>query len=209
MNVPSSVLEFDRVNESRKQYDQRILECTQSIDYDLIVCAGWMHVFSKYFLDNVYGDIINLHPALPGQFPGKNAIEQAWSSYQKGETKSTGIMVHHVVEEVDAGSVIETREIPIHSTDTLDTLKNRVHYFEKLVLVSALLKLCTLSTKVLATDVVEKYPLIYTGKVRNVHDVGFNVLSMVHSNRQSAFDRHICTIPRKGSYFNCYKFLVV
>ena len=198
MGVPLSIIEFNRVTESRAQYDQRVLELIQTIDYDLIVCAGWMHVFSKHFLENIYGDVINLHPALPGQFPGVNAIEQAWSAYQKGDVTSTGIMVHHVVEEVDAGAVITTRDIQIYSSDTLDTLKNRVRYFEKYVMISALLKLCTQKT-VVTEEVVDKYPLIYTGKVRDVHDVGFNVLSMVHSNRQSAFDRHICAIPRKGT----------
>ena len=201
MGIPSSVLVFNKDTETREQYDQRLLEFTQAIDYDVIVCAGWMHILGQHFLKNVYGHVINLHPALPGQFTGKNAIEQAWSAYQRGEVQKTGIMVHHVVEKVDSGAVIEVKELPIYSVDTLDTLRNRVHHFEKNVLVSALLKLFSNNVaKTLAqVDSLKKYPLVYTGKVRDVHDVGFNVLAMVHSNRQSAFDRHICSIPRKGS----------
>lgn len=36
------------------------------------------------------------------------------------------------------------------------------------------------------------------GKVRNVYDIGNNLLSIECTNRQSAFDRFICNIPYKG-----------
>ena len=39
---------------------------------------------------------------------------------------------------------------------------------------------------------------IYKGKVRDCYDIGYNLLAMLHSDRQSAFDRHICDIPGKG-----------
>ena len=36
------------------------------------------------------------------------------------------------------------------------------------------------------------------GKVRDMYQINNNVLAMVQSNRQSAFDRHICDIQNKG-----------
>mgnify|MGYP000483526241 CR=1 FL=1 len=47
----------------------------------------------------------------------------------------------------------------------------------------------------------EPYPftLVKHGKVRDCYDVGYGVLAMVHTDNQSAFDRHICTIPQKGA----------
>ena len=36
------------------------------------------------------------------------------------------------------------------------------------------------------------------GKVRDVIQLNDNVMAMVQSDRQSAFDRHICDIPFKG-----------
>ncbi len=47
--------------------------------------------------------IINLHPALPGTFPGIHAIERA---FDDKNMSYSGIMVHTVVEEMDAGKVI-------------------------------------------------------------------------------------------------------
>ena len=36
------------------------------------------------------------------------------------------------------------------------------------------------------------------GKVTDMYQINNNVLAMVQSNRQSAFDRHICDIENKG-----------
>lgn len=42
----------------------------------------------------------------------------------------------------------------------------------------------------------------YSGKVRNVYDIGYNLLAMVATDKQSAFDRQICVIPNKGRVLN-------
>src|SRR5690606_27370334 len=44
--------------------------------------------------------------------------------------------------------------------------------------------------------------LLYSGKVREIVDIGYNVLAMVGSDRLSAFDRHITEIPGKGAMLN-------
>jgi len=193
-DIKTHVIIYDKDNGHRSEYDRILVDIVQSIDYDFIVLAGWMQILTPNFLKHVK-NVINLHPALPGQFPGAKSIKQAWSAYQKGLIKKTGIMVHNVVEKVDAGIVISKKDIPIFPNDTLDTLTNRVRYFEKFVLLDGILK----TVHTLNKQTPDKYPLIYTGKVRDVLNVGYNLLAMVHSNRQSAFDRHICTIPRKGT----------
>ena len=60
-----------KVQESRDQYDAALAEKLLQGDFkpDLVVLAGWMHVFGKHFLDPLDAagiKIINLHPALPG-----------------------------------------------------------------------------------------------------------------------------------------------
>ena len=47
-----------------------------------------------------------------------------------------------------------------------------------------------------------KYPQIYTGKVRNIYDVGNGYLLMEASNRISSFDRHLGEITSKGLLLN-------
>ena len=39
----------------------------------------------------------------------------------------------------------------------------------------------------------------YEGKVRVCHDLGFNIMALAHTNKQSGFDRYICDIPLKSN----------
>jgi formyltetrahydrofolate-dependent phosphoribosylglycinamide formyltransferase/phosphoribosylaminoimidazole-succinocarboxamide synthase len=174
------------------EYDMKLVNFVNSIDHDLLILAGFMHILSSTFIDNIKTPIINLHPALPNKFPGKNAITQAFNAYKKGIIDKTVVMIHRVVKEVDAGEVIEFEEVPIYDYDTLETLTRRIQYFEKYVLIKSIQKL-TKSNKLNDSS------LIYSGKVRNVYDIGHNLLLFEHTNRQSAFDRYICNIPNKGN----------
>lgn len=101
-----------------------------------------MHILSSKFLDKFKCPIINLHPALPNEFDGIHSIERAFEAYKRGEIKRTGIMVHHVIPQVDRGSLILKKEIPIEETDTLEALEERIHQQEhKLILKAVLLLL--------------------------------------------------------------------
>jgi len=105
---------------SRRDYDADLATMLQEYGPDWVVLAGWMHILSSTFLDHFPDRVVNLHPALPGQFPGAHAIEDAFAAYQRGEIEASGIMVHLVPDEqVDAGPVLATQQIPIYLDDTL------------------------------------------------------------------------------------------
>jgi folate-dependent phosphoribosylglycinamide formyltransferase PurN len=91
-------------------------------------------------LDKFPGRVINLHPALPGEFDGIRAIERAYEAAKTQELKRTGVMVHQVVPEVDRGAPILTEEVPIHADDTLEMLETRIHQVEHRLLVEAIAK---------------------------------------------------------------------
>ena len=48
------------------------------------------------------------------------------NDFQEGKITSTGVMVHIVVEEVDAGEIIDLVEVPILKSDRYDMLEERV-----------------------------------------------------------------------------------
>ena len=124
--------------EARHRYDADLADAVAACRPDLVVLAGWMHLLSMAFLDRFPGRVVNLHPALPGMFPGAHAISDTWSAYQAGEIRSAGVMVHYVVDEgVDDGPVIATEEVPIREGDTIDTLEERIHRVEHGLLVDA------------------------------------------------------------------------
>jgi formyltetrahydrofolate-dependent phosphoribosylglycinamide formyltransferase len=125
--------------EDRRAYDADTAALLAGFAPDWIVLAGWMHIFSNAFLDHFSGRVVNLHPALPGQFPGAHAIEDALAAFRRGEINETGIMVHLVPDErVDEGPVLATRSIPIHADDTLESLATRIHAAEHALLVETL-----------------------------------------------------------------------
>jgi len=125
---------------TRASYDADVAEHVSVAQPDLIVLAGWMHVFSPSFLDNAPSKVINLHPALPGKFPGARAIERALAAAIRGEIAETGVMVHEVIPEVDAGPVLGTAAVPILPTDDLAALATRMHAAEHELLVEVVRK---------------------------------------------------------------------
>jgi phosphoribosylglycinamide formyltransferase-1 len=129
--------------QDRRAYDAELAELAASFQPDWIVLAGWMRVLSAAFLDRFPQRVINLHPALPGAFPGTHATERAFEAYQRGEIDRTGVMVHLVPDEgVDTGPVLAQAAVLIQPTDTLESLEARIHQTEHRLLIETLQAYC-------------------------------------------------------------------
>lgn len=167
--LPKGEKDEAKVSEARFRYDaalaQRILAAPQDQRPELIVLAGWMHVFSAGFLQPIQQagiKVINLHPALPGtyedrgsichgtcvvclltvavgEFEGAGAIERAYEQFKAGKLTRTGIMAHYVILEVDRGEPIVTQEIPWEGEE-LDAFTDKVHSYEHKLIVNATAK---------------------------------------------------------------------
>ncbi|KAJ8099832.1 formyl transferase [Lipomyces tetrasporus] len=127
-----------RRREARKKFNVDLAEKVLNFDPDLIVCAGWMLILSPSFLHPISEKgipIINLHPALPGQFDGINAIERAWQAGQRGEITKGGVMIHRVIKEVDRGEPLVVKELELKKEETIDEYEERVHTAEHIAIV--------------------------------------------------------------------------
>ncbi|MFN3334078.1 MAG: phosphoribosylglycinamide formyltransferase [Caldilinea sp.] len=148
---------YTAAGRTRADYDADLAQIVAEAAPDWIVLAGWMHILSRAFLDRFPYRVVNLHPALPGKFPGAHAIEEAFAAFQRGEIKQTGCMVHLVPDEaVDAGPVIGVAEVPIYRTDTLEMLANRMHQAEHKLLVQSLQRLIVGDEEVSDDDYVDE-----------------------------------------------------
>ncbi len=67
---------------ARRARDGRLAELLEQHGTQWVVLAGWLRVLSSEFLHRFPNRVLNLHPALPGQFPGLDAIERAFQAYQ-------------------------------------------------------------------------------------------------------------------------------
>jgi formyltetrahydrofolate-dependent phosphoribosylglycinamide formyltransferase len=133
---------YREAERSRNEYDADLAAMLKEHRPEWVVLVGWMHILSNDFLRHFPYRVVNLHPALPGKFPGAHAIEDALAAFKAGQIKQTGVMVHLVPDEqVDRGPVIDSEEVPIYPTDTIESLTARIHQIEHRVLVGALQRL--------------------------------------------------------------------
>ena len=136
--IPTAVLVFKK-DQERTGYDGQLADIVAAFQPDWVILAGWMRILSAAFLNRFPGRVVNLHPALPGMFPGTHAIERAFAAYRAGEIEHTGVMVHLVPDDgVDSGEVLNQKIVPIDPQDTLESLEERIHQVEHALLVETL-----------------------------------------------------------------------
>ena len=75
--------------EERAAYDERLSRVVARAGPDLVVLAGWMRLLSMTFLQRFPNRVVNLHPALPGEYPGTHAIERAFAEHRDPLTGHT------------------------------------------------------------------------------------------------------------------------
>ncbi len=118
--------------EARKEFDGELAERVARYDVRLVVGAGYMRVLTPAFLER-FPAVINVHPSLLPEFRGLNAVRRALEA----GVKETGVTVHFMVEEVDAGPVVSQETAPVLAGETEETLMERLRPVEHRLLVGA------------------------------------------------------------------------
>jgi phosphoribosylglycinamide formyltransferase-1 len=115
-------LVIERRGRKREEHDREIVAALGAKNVDLVCLAGYMRMLSPEFITAYRGRILNIHPSLLPAFPGLNAQGQALEH----AVTSTGCTVHFVDETLDGGPVIAQRSVPVHETDTVESLSARI-----------------------------------------------------------------------------------
>jgi phosphoribosylglycinamide formyltransferase-1 len=133
-------------------HEEQVLGLLVSYGVDLVVLAGWMLVLSEEFLHRCPFPLLNVHPALlPLQsqagegmpiLRGAHAVRDALAL----GLDRTGVSVHLVTPDVDAGPVVLREEVPIVPGDTEDTLYRRIKIVEHRLLPRAAQSVLSLSS---------------------------------------------------------------
>jgi phosphoribosylglycinamide formyltransferase 1 len=116
----------------KEDYDRELADRIEAHDVGLVVGAGYMRILSPVFLER-FPAVLNVHPSLLPAFRGLRAVERA---LEAGVDK-TGVTVHLMVEEVDAGPIVAQERVPIFPSDTKESLLGRLHRVEHRLLVRA------------------------------------------------------------------------
>lgn len=107
---------------TREAYDAALVALLRDHGVELVCLAGFMRVLGPTFCDAFPNAILNVHPSLLPAFPGVDAQRQA---LEYG-VKVSGVTVHFVTPELDAGPIIEQVIVPVHDNDTAAMLSARI-----------------------------------------------------------------------------------
>lgn len=124
-DIPVFVIPFSSGSE-RDKFESELQSIIKKYKVDYIVLAGFMKILSKEFVSKFPRKIINIHPSLLPAFKGKDAIKKA---FEYG-VKYTGVTVHYVTPEIDAGPIILQEVVKIEETDNIESLEEKIHKTE-------------------------------------------------------------------------------
>ncbi|MCP4311061.1 MAG: phosphoribosylglycinamide formyltransferase [Bacteroidetes bacterium] len=129
----SESLNVETVVFNREQFYEKdeVIELLKEREIDLVVLAGFLWLVPSGLIRAFEGRIINIHPALLPNYGGKgmygNHVHQA--VIDSGDTRS-GITIHYVNQEYDAGSIIFQAMCEVREGDTPEELATRIHELE-------------------------------------------------------------------------------
>jgi phosphoribosylglycinamide formyltransferase-1 len=114
---------------SRAERDLALAAWLEKHSVELVVCAGFMQLLTPGFLERFPARIVNVHPSLLPEFPGRHAIEDALAA----GVDTTGVTVHLVDEGIDSGPILAQEPVDI---EPRATLMERIHAVEHRLLPS-------------------------------------------------------------------------
>jgi len=111
---------------SREHFDQALIEEIDQHNPDLVVLAGFMRILTTGFVAHYQGRLINIHPSLLPRFRGLNTHQRV---LDEGDAEH-GASIHFVTPDLDGGPVILQARVKVQSTDSAETLAQKVQLEE-------------------------------------------------------------------------------
>ena len=126
LDVPAVV-----VDKAELQQPEAVLPLLRSHDIGFIVLAGFLPLIPTYLIDAYPQRMVNIHPSLLPKYGGKGMwghhVHEAVKA--AGETE-TGMTVHWVTPQCDAGDIIAQFRVSLSPDDTPDDIAAKEHVLE-------------------------------------------------------------------------------
>jgi len=123
----------------RAEHDADVAALLKAHNVDLVCLAGYMRLLSPEFVAAFSHRILNIHPSLLPAFPGLDAQQQAFDY----GVKVAGCTVHFVDEDLDHGTIVLQRAIPVLETDDAHALAERILAEEHLAYTEAIARVAS------------------------------------------------------------------
>jgi phosphoribosylglycinamide formyltransferase-1 len=106
----------------REAHERALDAALREAGCEFIALAGYMRIFTPFFVRAWSGRMINVHPSLLPLFPGLDTHRAALAA----GVKLHGCSVHWVIEGVDEGPLIGQAAVPVLAGDDEVSLAARV-----------------------------------------------------------------------------------
>lgn len=111
-----------KIYAGREEFERSLQAMLETYRIDFICLAGFMRLFTPWFIGQWRGRMLNIHPALLPSYRGLHTHERALAD----GVKIHGCTVHFVVPEMDEGPIVAQAAVPVLDGDTPETLGARV-----------------------------------------------------------------------------------
>jgi phosphoribosylglycinamide formyltransferase-1 len=142
--IETVVVDHAVYGRDREAFERAMQERLEAHRVELVCLAGFMRLFTPWFVGRWQGRMINIHPALLPAFKGLDTHEQALAA----GVKIHGASVHFVTPEMDSGPIIAQGAVAVRDDDTAETLAARVLAIEHRIYPAALALLAAGKIKV-------------------------------------------------------------
>ena len=122
-----------------KEISGKVFDELKKINPKLIILAGFLKKIPPSYLSFFKNKIINIHPSLLPKYGGKGMYgSNIHKKVIKNKESESGITIHYVSKEYDAGKIIFQKKIKIDKNDTPKKLEEKIHkleyeYFPKVI----------------------------------------------------------------------------
>jgi phosphoribosylglycinamide formyltransferase 1 len=120
--VATAVVDHRTFGEDREAFERALDAALAAHRIELVCLAGFMRLFTPWFVTRWTGRMLNIHPALLPQFKGLHTHRRA---IEAGVPRH-GATVHFVSADMDSGPIIVQESVPVLPGDTEVTLSKRV-----------------------------------------------------------------------------------
>lgn len=122
--------------------DGRIGQAMSAAGAELVLLAGYDQLLRRSYFSTFEGRTINVHPSLLPRHGGKGMMGRAvHASVLAAGDAETGVTIHEVIDELDAGPLLQQVRVPVLPDDTPDRLAERVLAVEHRSVVEVLRRL--------------------------------------------------------------------
>ncbi|HEY7384147.1 MAG TPA: phosphoribosylglycinamide formyltransferase [Beijerinckiaceae bacterium] len=106
----------------RRAFEEQLERTLAAGGVEILCLAGFMRIFTPWFVERWVGRMLNIHPSLLPAFRGVDTHRQALAA----GVLIHGCTVHFVTTDLDAGPIIAQAAVRVVPGDTEETLAARV-----------------------------------------------------------------------------------